>query len=164
MGWWHRLSAREKAALLSAGVFVLLAFYYLGIWSPLRADIVLYEKRILQLEGDYRHMVQAEGELKLLRQQAGTEGQNRKARPEVGLLAEVDTSLQRGGLGRALKEIKPDGDKGVRVRLEKSPFDQVVRWLEYLRSSGIDVARASFSADAEPGHVQLTVQLRDQRS
>ena len=55
----------------------------------------------------------------------------------VSLLAQVDPSLQRGGLAGALQEIKPDGEKNVRVSLRKSPFERVVLWLDYLRAEGL---------------------------
>ena len=163
MGWWVRLSAREKRAVFAATVLILLVVYYLGFWSPLSRDRVLQQKVVAQLEADYRHMVQAGAELRRLRAMSGGSTALAQAVRGVSLLAQVDSSLQRGGLAGALQEIKPDGEKNVRVSLRKSPFERVVLWLDYLRSNGIEVARASFNADDEPGYVQVNVQLRDQR-
>ena len=163
MKWWFHLSAREKGALSAAGVVVLLAIYYLGFWSPLSQDIALNKKVIAQLEADYRHMLQAEAELGQLQVSVGaTESQGERV-TTVSLLAEVDSSLQRGGLAAYLNEIKPDGEQIVRVSLDKAPFERVVMWLEYLRSNGVDVTKASVNAAEESGHVRMAVQLRDQR-
>jgi type II secretory pathway component PulM len=163
MNWWVRLSVREKRALLATAMVLLLVVYYLAFWAPLSRDIALQRQAISQLEADYRHMVEAAAAVTRLQRLAA--GGTPPGQPglKVSLLAKVDSSLQRGGLADALQEIRPDGEQVLRVSLRKSPFEKVVLWLDYLRSEGIEVTRASFNADDEPGHVQLTVQLRDRR-
>lgn len=163
MNWWVRLSAREKNALFAAGASLLLLVYYLALWSPLSREIAVQQQAIAQLEANYLHMAQAGAEVKRLQLLAGDGNPSDQTGLKVSLLAKVDSSLQRGGLAGSLQDIKPDGDEVLRVSLRKSPFDRIVLWLDYLRSNGIEVTRASFVADDEPGYVQMTAQLRDQR-
>ena len=164
MNWWVRLSAREKRALSAAGTVVLLVIYYLAFWLPLSRDVALQRQVIGQLEADYRHMAQAGAELMRLQRLTGAGRSPAQAGSKVSLLALVDSSLQQGGLAGALQDIKPDGENNVRVSLRKSSFEKVVLWLDYLRSNGIEVTRASINADEQPGYVQMNVELRDQRS
>jgi type II secretory pathway component PulM len=163
MNWWGRLSARERNAIFAAGTVVLLVIYYVAFWSPISRDIAVQQQAIAQLEADYRHMARAGAEVKRLQLLTGSDIAPEQPGLKVSLLAKVDSSLQRGGLASSLQEIKPDGDDVLRVSLRKSPFDRIALWLDYLHTNGIEVTRASFNADDEPGYVQMTVQLRDQR-
>jgi type II secretory pathway component PulM len=164
MNAWVRLSLREKRAVLAAATVVLLVVYHLAFWSPLSRDIALQQQVISQLEATYRHMAEAGAEVKRLQLLTGAGGETGQSGPRVSLLAKVDSSLQRGGLAASLQEIRPDGDEILRVSLSKSSFETVVLWLDYLRAEGIEVTQASFNTDDAPGHVQVTVQLRDRRS
>jgi len=73
----------------------------------------------------------------------------------------VDRSARESGLAQSLTGSQPSGDGGLRVQLEKAPFNAMVTWLARLaQTNGVRVESASVDMAGEPGLVNAGVVLR----
>jgi len=136
MAWWQQLIPRERLALVLAAISILLLLVYQLIWQPLQQDLQRAESQRVRLQADYLWMQQASQQIKAYGAQPRS-SQNKS--PRRSLLVEVDDSLKRAGMGSALEEIKPDGNKLLRVFLKNVDFDQVIAWLGYLKKQDVHV-------------------------
>ena len=72
----------------------------------------------------------------------------------------IDRKARECGLGAALTGQTPNGNTGIRVRLEGAAFDVVVRCLSNLqRSHAVDIESATFDRTARPGLVNASLIL-----
>jgi general secretion pathway protein M len=77
------------------------------------------------------------------------------------LVVVIDRAARESGLGQALTGSQPSGDGGLRVQLEKAPFNSLVAWLARLsEQNGVRVESASIDAANEPGLVNAGIVLR----
>jgi type II secretory pathway component PulM len=77
------------------------------------------------------------------------------------LVVLIDRAARESGLGQALTGSQPSGDGGMRVQLEKAPFNSLVAWLARLsEQNGVRVESASIDAANEPGLVNAGIVLR----
>ena len=73
----------------------------------------------------------------------------------------VDRAAREAGLGESLTSSEPSGAGGLRVRLEKAPFDIMVGWLARLADQhGVRVESATIDSASEPGLVNAALVLR----
>jgi type II secretory pathway component PulM len=72
----------------------------------------------------------------------------------------VARTAREAGLGEALRDQSPDGDAGLRLRLEAASFDTLVTWLGSLQQQyGVTIESANIDA-AAPGLVNATLSLK----
>jgi general secretion pathway protein M len=77
------------------------------------------------------------------------------------LVVVIDRAARESGLAQSLTGSQPSGDGGLRVQLEKAPFNSVVAWLARLsEQNGVRVESASIDAAADPGLVNAGIVLR----
>lgn len=77
------------------------------------------------------------------------------------LIVIVDDSARESGLGTALTSSEPSPQGGLRVRLDKAPFDALVGWLARLaRQNRIRVESATIDGAGAPGLVNAAIVLR----
>lgn len=77
------------------------------------------------------------------------------------LIVIVDQAAHAAGLGAALTSSEPSGQGGLRVRLDKVPFDTLVGWLERLSAQhGIHVETATMDGSGAPGIVNANIVLQ----
>jgi type II secretory pathway component PulM len=80
---------------------------------------------------------------------------------QESLLVLVDRAARESGLGTSLTSSEPSGAGGLRVRLEKAPFDILVGWLARLADqNGVQVEAASIDKAGEAGLVNAAIVLR----
>ena len=73
----------------------------------------------------------------------------------------IDSSARESGLGKSLSSSQPTGDKGLRIRLDKAPFDALVAWLARLsQQHGVRVESAEIEAAGEVGLVNAGLVLK----
>jgi type II secretory pathway component PulM len=74
----------------------------------------------------------------------------------------IDSSARESGLGKSLVSSEPTGDrKGLRIRLDRVPFDGLVAWLARLaQNHGVTVESAEIEGAGEPGLVNAGLVLR----
>ncbi len=153
---YARLAPRERRLVLTAGAVVLATLFYLLAWEPL-AQARAREAAALSAARAQANRLEVIG--------ATVAGQRRAGRPapasrNQSLLAAVDQAARGPTLGKAPTRLQPEGDREVRAWLERTPFDNIVRWIHELEQQhGIQVSTADIERLSEPGLVDARLTL-----
>ncbi len=151
---FETLSARERRLVLICAIIALLVLVF-GVLLPLHHSVTQARMRIGQKQADLQWMRNVTPVLLANNTQGSTNGES--------LIVIVDRSARESGLGSSLSGSEPAGPNGLRVRLEKAPFDSIIGWLARLaQQNGIRVEAASIDTAGSPGMVNasLTLQAR----
>lgn len=154
---FYALKPRERA-LIGGGValLVLVAAYMLGL-RPFYAAVNARAERIAQKEGDLAWMRSVAGELAALSANApavSAGGGNES------LVVLVDRTARECGLGSALTGQTPNGETGIRVRLEAAEFDKLLVCLGSLQQAhAVTIESASIDRTGKPGFVNASLVL-----
>jgi general secretion pathway protein M len=151
--WFANLSERERRMVtfggIAAGVLLLL-----GIVLPVNSAIAAARERVATKQGDLAFIQAAIPELAAAGPGAGA------ATPD-SLVVLIDGSARESGLGKSLASSQPTPDKGLRIRLDKVPFDALVAWLARLsQSHGVHVESAEIESAGETGLVNASLVLK----
>ena len=126
--YWDNLQPRERIILLSGAGCVLLLLLYAFIWEPFSKERVRLEQSVAEQRALMVWITDASREVERLR--GGRVGKGGRA--GESLMALVDRTAKSGGMGTQIKRLQPEGSSKVRLWLEASPFDSLVRWLKQL--------------------------------
>lgn len=146
--WFTSLAPRERWLVTAAGALLLVASVVIGIVRPLqgraeRSDALVAEREALLAELDA-----------LAARLGPQRGGSTAPANQQSLVLLVDRSLRSRGLAEFLVRNQPDGDRQIRLRLERAPFDAVVEWLLELQTRyGLSVLSANIDRTPEPGRV-----------
>jgi general secretion pathway protein M len=147
------LEQRERRFLLAGAAAVALALL-LGLIS-LDHSVSRAQAHLSAREQDLAWMRSVAAELAA----AGPASQSAPA-TQGSLIVIVDQAAHEAGLGTALMSSEPSGSGGLRVRLDKAPFDILVGWLERLsQQHAIRVSSATINEAGAPGLVDATLVL-----
>jgi len=153
--WFYSLKPRERMIVAGGGVLVLLvAIYVLGL-APFYKNLNVRTESVAHKEADLAWMRSVAGELQVL-------GANQPAAGPAGesLVVLIDRSARECGLGSSLTGQTPNGDTGIRVRLESAAFDVLISCLGNLqRMHSVSVESATFDRTAKPGVVNASLVL-----
>jgi len=153
--WFQGLSARDrKLAIVGAvGLVLLLVFVVL---LPLDRSVSRSHERLAHKQADLVWMRSVTPQLAAAGPQLAASPANARS-----LIVVIDNSAREAGLGSALTSSEPSGQGGLRVRLDKAPFDILVGWLARLADqNGIRVESASLDSAGPPGLVNAGIVLR----
>lgn len=150
--WYAGLAERERRFVnigaIAAGVLVLA-----GIILPLNRGIVQARQRVATKQIDLAFIQQATPELRAAGPMTQASG--------ASLVVLIDSSAREGGLGKSLSSSEPTGDGGLRVRMERAPFDGLVVWLVRLsQQHGVRVESAEIEQAGEVGLVNASLVLK----
>jgi general secretion pathway protein M len=152
--WYQALSARDRklVVVLVASLAALVIFVIL---VPLDRSVTRAHERLTRKQSDLTWMRSHLAEL-------NTAGPERTTPAGSGsLIAIVSRSAAEAGLGSALGNTEASNQGGLRVRLDKAPFDTLVGWLARLeQQNGIQVVTASVDSAGAPGLVNAGIVLR----
>jgi general secretion pathway protein M len=152
--WVDALSPRERNLVYGAGALLALALVYLLLVLPFQTSGKRLNARVQQKSSDLAWM-QAQAPAAM---QAAGAAQG--AGSGESLVVLVDRTARDAGLGAALRDQSPDGNSGLRVRLEGASFDTLVVWLASLQQQhGVTIEVANIDA-AGPGLVNATLGLK----
>jgi general secretion pathway protein M len=155
--WFESLEARERMFVLSAGVVLAIAVFYLVVWMPLDRG----ERNAATSVESWRSSLAEIGTMKGALQAAGS-SRNASANLNQSLVVIVDNTLRERGLYNSLQRSQPTATQGITVAFENVAFDELVLWLGDLGSNyGLQVESGSFSSTAEDrtGRVNATLTL-----
>lgn len=154
MEYWHNLQAREQRTLLIGTLLAIPLLIYSLIIEPVSQELRRLEQAV-EANGELlAWMEHSAAQVKALQRQGRTK------RNGGSLLSLVDASAKQNGLGEALKQLKPDGGNGVRLRFEQAGFDDMLRWLGRLGAEqGVAVSSLTMERLEQPGRVNATVVL-----
>jgi type II secretory pathway component PulM len=151
--WYANLAERERR-VVNIGAVVAVVLLLLGIILPLNRNITQARQRVAAKQADLAFIQSAAPEL-------AASGPAGNLATEESLVGLVDSSARESGLGKSLASSQPTGDKGLRVRLDRVPFDGMVAWLARLsQSHGVRVESAEIEAAGEPGLVNAGLVLK----
>jgi general secretion pathway protein M len=152
--WYENLSERDRRVVNIGGV-VVLVLVLLAIILPLNTQISLARKRITTKQGDLAFIQSVAPQVA-----AAGPGAAGAANAE-SLVVLIDSSARESGLGKALSSSQPTGDRGLRIRLDKAPFDALVAWLARLsQQHGVRVESAEIESAGEVGLVNAGLVLK----
>jgi general secretion pathway protein M len=151
--WLDNLSARERNLVYGAGGLLAVALLYLIVIMPFQVSGKKMTARVQQKSADLAWMQASAPQAMAaagVAQQAGGES----------LVVLVARTAREAGLGEALRDQSPDGDAGLRLRIEAASFDTLVTWLGSLQQQyGVTIESANIDA-AAPGLVNATLSLK----
>ena len=152
--WYENLSERDRRVVSIGGVVVLI-IGLLAIILPLNTQVSLARKRITTKQGDLAFIQSVAPQVA-----AAGPGAAGAANAE-SLVVLIDSSARESGLGKALSSSQPTGDRGLRIRLDKAPFDALVAWLARLsQQHGVRVESAEIESAGEVGLVNAGLVLK----
>lgn len=146
--WYEGLAPREQK-LVGGGAIAATVLVVLSVVMNLHALVRNAEKRLASKQADVAYIQSVLPELRAAPQPAG-DGQS--------LVAIIDHTTRDAGLNPNLRGTEPNGDAGVRVRLEGAAFEAVVTWLlRVQREQGLTVQAATLEKTDVPGHVNASL-------
>jgi type II secretory pathway component PulM len=152
--WFAALKPRERIMVSAGAVLVVLVALFMGV-APFYKSVQLRAERVQRKEGDLAWMRSVAPELQAL-------GQNQPVAGPVdeSLVVLVDRTARECGLSSALNGQTPNGDTGVRVRLESAAFDVLVKCLGTLQQAhAVTIEAATFDRTAKAGVVNANLLL-----
>ena len=153
MEWYQSLSERERRFVLIGGIAAVLVLIFGVLW-PLDQSVARAHARIAHKQSDLAWM-------RSIAPQLAAAGFMAPVSDTRSLIVVIDNSAREAGLGTALTSSEPAGPGGLRVRLDKAPFDILVGWLARLSEQhGIRVDSATIDGAGAPGLVNAGVVLQ----
>jgi len=152
--WYKALQPQERMLVLSASVVVAIAILYLALFAPLAKTLSARQERVDRKQQD----------LVWMRSVSNTVRMSAATRPagsgSESLVVLINRTAQQAGIMSALTNQAPQGDNGIRVRLEGASFDSLVTWLGLLdQQFGVQVDNASVDRADKAGIVNASVML-----
>jgi general secretion pathway protein M len=152
--WYENLSERDRR-FLNIGGAVALVLVILSIVLTVNRDISQTRQRITTKQGDLAFIQGVAPQL------AGMGPGTAGATNAESLVVLIDSSARESGLGKSLTSSQPNGERGLRIRLDKAPFDALVAWLARLsQQHGVRVESAEIESAGEVGLVNAGLVLK----
>ena len=154
--WFTGLSQRERMLVLGAGGVAVIALLYLALVLPVQTFANRREERVERKSADLAWMRQVAPAVTAAAASGGTKG----GATGESLVVLVDRTAREAGLGGSLRDQSPDGESGLRLRLEAAAFDTLIEWLGQLQQHhGVSIEAANFDATGNPGLVNASLTL-----
>ena len=152
--WFENLAERERRMVL-LGAVVAVVLLVLAVVLPLNRNIAQAKQRITVKQGDLSFIQSAAPQIA-----AAGPGPAAAATNE-NLVVLIDSSARESGLGKSLSSSQPTGDKTLRVRFDRAPFDGLMAWLARIsQNHGIRVETAEIETAGEAGMVNAGLVLK----
>lgn len=152
--WFRSLKPRERAILLGGSALVVLVAIYTLALVPFYKSLGAAEDRVARKQGDLAWMRSVAPEVQML---GASQPANFMVADE-SLVLLIDRAARECGLSQSLTGQTPNGDQGIRVRLESAAFDSVVTCMGNLeRGHGVRIDNAQFDRTAKPGLVNASL-------
>jgi general secretion pathway protein M len=153
---FNALKPRERIVILGGAILVLVAAIYVLALAPLYSAVNAQAKRVAQKEGDLAWLRSVSGEVAVLSAAAPSQ----PGPSNESLVVLIDRAARECGLGSSLTGQTPNGERGIRVRLESAEFDKLMVCLGTLQQvHSVDVESATIDRTAKPGLVNANLVL-----
>lgn len=150
--WVQGRNQREQQFLLWGAVAVVVALILYSLLT-LNRRIAATEQRLTQKRQDIAWLQSVAPQLAGRRPAA--------ARGNESLVALTERVAQQSGIVRSMAGSQASGNGGLRVRLEKVPFDALALWLGQLSEQyQVGIESAAIDATGAAGLVNATIVLR----
>ena len=156
VAWFQSLAERERRLLLVGALAIGVALV-LGLIA-LDRSVARAHVRLARKQADLAWMRGIAPQLAATAPSAAVPTSQRS------LIVVIDDAARESGLSTALTSSEPSGPDGLRVRLDKAPFDTVVGWLARLSEQrGIRASSATIDSAGAPGLVNAGIVLEAAR-
>jgi general secretion pathway protein M len=154
--WFYGLKARERLTIMGGALVVVIAAIIILGLAPFYRTVAALEESVEQKRADLAWMRGVAGEV-----QALSASQPMVATPTgESLVVLVDRTAREAGLSSSLTGQTPNGETGIRVRLEAAGFDMAMMWLANLElSHAVAIESATFDRTSTPGLVNINLVL-----
>lgn len=151
--WWQSLIPRERLLVSVMGGMVVLAMMYWLLLMPLFVGASDYRERVKTAESDLAWM-------KKMAPKIAAEPVRSGPQPGDTLISIVDKSTRQ--LDLTTQSAQMVGTDKLRVQLNQSSFDTLVKWFGVLQSNyGVLIDTASFSREEDKiGTINATVTVQ----
>lgn len=154
--WFMGLQKRERIAVGTGGIFLMLFIIYVGIVNPYYTHRRTLNAQITQLHTMLAWMRPAVNVIQ------ATHGTRHGGLPGGSLLSAVNNSVTSAGLGNALQQAHQAADGSVRAQFSSADFDNLVRWLDKLHKEyGVVPVDMSVTHGSAPGQVDANIKLQE---
>lgn len=154
--WFESLKPRERVFVSVGVVLVVLVAVYTLALEPFYAAVGTRMERVAQKEADLAWMRSVAGEMIALNAAAPAAA----APSGESLVVLIDRSARECGLGSALTGQTPNGENGIRVRLEGADFDKLMVCLGTLQQvHAVAIESATIDRTDQPGLVNASLVL-----
>lgn len=153
---FNSLQPRERIVVIAGSILVLVVAAYVLALAPLYKAVHAQAKRVQQKEGDLAWMRSVAGEVAVLSANAPSH----PGSSNESMVVLIDRTARECGLGASLTGQTPNGERGIRVRLEGAEFDKLMVCLGTLQQvHSVDVETATIDRAAKPGLVNANLVL-----
>ncbi|HEY0942158.1 MAG TPA: type II secretion system protein M [Steroidobacter sp.] len=153
---FNSLQPRERWVVIGGAILVLVVAVYVFALAPLYSAVEAQANRVAQKEGDLAWMRSVSGEVAVL----SAAQPSRPGPSNESLVVLIDRAARECGLSNSLTGQTPNGERGIRVRLEAAEFDKLMVCLGTLQQvHAIDVESATIDRTAKPGLVNANLVL-----
>jgi general secretion pathway protein M len=151
---FNALQPREQMLVATAGGLIGIALLYLIFFGPLATNLAKRQDRVARKEQDIVWMQSAANAVRVAAaNRAGATGGE-------SIVVVINRSAQQAGIVNSLTNQSPQGETGIRVRLEKVNFDALVMWLGLLdQQFDVHIENANIDRADKAGLVNATVSL-----
>ena len=154
--WFYSLQPRERMLVTGGGIAVLAVAIYIFALAPFYAAVNGSAERVAKKEGDLAWMRSVGGEVLALSASAPSAA----APTGESLVVLIDRAARECGLGSSLTGQTPNGENGIRVRLEQAEFDKLIVCLGSLQQAhSVTIESANIDRTAKPGLVNASLVL-----
>lgn len=150
--WLDSLNPRERRLVVAGGIFLGLFILYQLTWAPFANGMAEMQTKVSKKQEDLLWMQQAAQEARSL--QGGSAG--RRPVHTGSLLGLIEKTARQRGLGSSIRKVQPEGQKGVRIWLDRVAFDAVMTWLDELQvKQGVMVSSLAAERTPQEGWVNI---------
>ena len=151
--WLAQLAPRERLMVIACAIVVIVFGVWTLIIQPVIVSAVELQQRVEQKQTQLANLQELAAEYKSLTASGG--GQAISNTDSIVII--IDRTTRSNQLAQFLKRNQPDGNNGVRIRLEGAPFDVLVEWLGELKSKyGMTMVTANFDG-VDTGRVNCSL-------
>jgi general secretion pathway protein M len=152
--WFNNLAERDRR-IVTIGAIAVPVILIAAVLLYLNRSIAESRTRVASKQADLAFIQEAAPQL------AGASSVTGSAVTPESLVVFIDSSARESGLGKSLTNSQPTADKGLRIRLDRAPFDALVAWLARLsQQHGVRVESAEIEYAGEAGIVNAGLVLK----
>jgi general secretion pathway protein M len=157
----NALKPRERVIIVAGSILVVVVALYFFALAPFYRAVNVRAEHVQQKEADLAWLKSVGGEVLTL-------SANQAVVPVAGsesLVVLVDRTARECGLGSALTGQTPNGETGIRVRLESADFDKLIVCVASLQQRhAVSIESATIDRAGKPGLVNASLVLNRARS
>lgn len=144
---FNALTERERYMVILAGVAIIIAIFYWGLWSPLNTSL---QQQQTQLASNQKLLLWVE-------EQANRAIALRRSGPAKqtfqGTLPQAVTSTT-ARFNIAISRMQPQGDE-LQVWIDEAPFNDLMAWLDTLEDMGIVILQTDITEANDDGIIKV---------